>query len=289
MLEKISNLKSFKTSTDEDKKTRKEIFQETGKIILYPTEMSYFDERKGYLIPKGECQRKVFLKFMEIPETNEQSLAFLETMELGKAVEKIIKKELELVGLAEEENFERSFELELEGTDVVISGRKDVVLKDNTTIEIKSTKDSEAGVRMLTEGIYDVQKPQIATYLLEQKMNENDTKLLVFYKGKINLTTIIKEADLNNEGQLVIDGKIQADFNVLSMLNRMYDLEKAIKAQKIPKRDYQLITLNNAQDYYNLGVITKYNLDRLSRGDVEVIEQFACGECPYKTLCRETD
>ena len=63
MLEKISNLKSLYNGPIQEKKSRKEIFEKTGKILLYPTEMSYEIEKEGYLIPKGKCNRQVFFDF----------------------------------------------------------------------------------------------------------------------------------------------------------------------------------------------------------------------------------
>ena len=130
----------------QEKKTRKEIFEETGKILLYPTEMSYEIEKEGYLIPKGKCNRQVFFDFYEFQKTDPQTIKLLETYELGKAVEYMIKKELQLKEQAGIEDFEVEFKQEFNGSDVIVSGKKDVVLKDGTIIEIKSTKDSEAGL-----------------------------------------------------------------------------------------------------------------------------------------------
>lgn len=291
IIKRISSLESLydgPTET-ETKKTRKEIFEETGKIMLYPTELSYYAEKNGFLIPKGECQRKVFFKFFEVPETDKQSLEFMETMDLGRAVEYMVKKELRLTGLATNEDFEVEFKQEFENSDVILTGKKDVVLKDGTIIEIKSTKDSEAGVRMLKEGPFPIHNAQVAAYMLEAKINEKPSKLLVFYKGKINLTTIVKEMELLNDGTMTADGVLVKEFNATSMLKRMYELEDLIKAKKIPKRDYPLITYDNARTLYNFGVITKYNLEKIEKEPHLEIEQFNCTECPYKTLCRETE
>ena len=272
----------------QEKKTRKEIFEETGKVLLYPTEMSYELEKEGYLIPKGKCNRQVFFDFYEFQKTDFQTIKLLETYELGKAVEYMVKKELQLTEQADFEDFEVEFKQEFNGSDIIVSGKKDVVLKDGTIIEIKSTKDSEAGLRMLAEGPYPVHLAQIGMYLAECKMNGTDAKLLLWYKGKVNLTDTIHELELSDEGFLICNGKQLSNYNFESSLRRAFALEKSIKEKVMPQRDFPIITPENTTDLYNLGLITTTVKNRIERSGQEEL-MWECSECEYRSICKATD
>lgn len=291
ILKKITGLKSLYVGPElnNDKKDRLTIFRETGKIILYPTELSYEVNRKDFFLPKGKCNRQVFFNFFDFIKTDPQSINLLETYDLGKSVEWMIKKELRLIELASEENFEVEFRQEFEGSDVIISGKKDVVLNDGTIIEIKSTKDSEAGLKMLAEAPYAVHLPQLAMYLAERKLNGvENPKLLVWYKGKINLTNVIKELTLNDDGFLFYDGKPIKDYNFVNTISRMKDLEAAIKEGVIPKRDFPIITPSNAEALWNLGLITLPMKNKVQKENQECL-MWECSECEYRTLCKAKD
>lgn len=67
---------------DKDKKSRATVFNETGKIILYPTELSY-EVTKNDFFTKGKCNRQVFFNFYEFEKTDPQSITLLETYDLG--------------------------------------------------------------------------------------------------------------------------------------------------------------------------------------------------------------
>ena len=288
MLEKISHLKSLYNGPIQEKKSRKEIFEETGKILLYPTEMSYEIEKEGYLIPKGKCNRQVFFDFYEFQKTDPQTIKLLETYELGKAVEYMIKKELQLTEQAGIEDFEVEFKQEFNGSDVIVSGKKDVVLKDGTIIGIKSTKDSEASLRMLAEGPYPVHYAQIGMYLAECKMNGTDAKLLLWYKGKINLTDVIHELQLSDDGFLICNGKTLTKYNFESSLRRLFAIEKSIKEKVIPQRDFPIVTPGNINDLYNLGIVTTTTKNKIERsGQAELL--WECTECEYRSLCQASD
>lgn len=291
ILKKIAGLKSLYTGPelDKDKKSRATVFNETGKIILYPTELSYEVTKNDFFLPKGKCNRQVFFNFYEFEKTDPQSITLLETYDLGKSVEYMIKKELKLIGLADEENFEVEFKQEFQNSDVIVSGKKDVVLNDGTIIEIKSTKDSEAGLKMIAVAPFSVHLPQLAMYLAERKLNGvEDPTMLVWYKGKIMLTNTVKVLKLQDDGFLNYDGALIPNYNFTSTISRMKDLEQAIKEKQIPKRDYPLITPANAETLWSLGVITATHKSKVLKENKEAL-MWECSECEYRSLCKAKD
>lgn len=290
ILKKIAGLKSLYAGPElEPKKDRLTVFRETGKVIIYPTELSYELNRKDYFLPKAKCNRQVFFNFFNFEKTDPQSITLLETYDLGKSVEYMVKKELKLIGLAADENFEVEFRQEFEGSDVIVSGKKDVVLNDGTIIEIKSTKDSEAGLKMLAVAPYSVHLPQLAMYLAERKLNGvENPKLLVWYKGKIMLSNTLKELTLSDEGFLYYEGVQIPDYNFVSTISRMKELETAIKEQTIPKRDYPIVTPGNVETLWNLGVVTSPIKNKVQKENSECL-MWECSECEYRSLCKAQD
>ncbi len=171
---------------------------------------------------------------------------------------------------------------------MIVSGKKDVVLKDGTIIEVKSTKDSEAGLRMLAEGPYPVHYAQVGMYLAECKMNGIDANLLLWYKGKINLTDVIHELQLSDDGFLICNGKTLTKYNFESSLRRLFAIEKAIKEKVIPPRDFPIATPENVNDLYNLGIVTTTTKNKIERsGQAELL--WECTECEYRSLCQASD
>lgn len=94
----------------------------------------------------------------------------------------MIKKELKLIGLADEENFEVEFKQEFQNSDVIVSGKKDVVLNDGTINRNKINKRFRSRIENDSGSSVFVHIPQLAMYLAERKLKwcrrPNDASLV---------------------------------------------------------------------------------------------------------------
>ena len=288
---KIEEITSFWPNSE--KENRSELFKKTDKIIIYTHELGYRKYVNDNKFNKGKCNRQTFLQFFAVAETDRQSFQTLEAIESNRGFEYLGKKELQLTGDFTDLDLDKEFKQQINGTKIVICGRKNAVAKDGTIIEIRSTKDSDYGKKYLG-GVgnkkgkpWDVHFSYFGMLLAERKMNGENPTLIAWYKGKIENQNFFLELTLNDEGFLICDGEKIGEYNFFDSIEKLKELEWYILKGQIPPKDYEKITSENAQKYFEAGIIQSWEKDQAIQG--KEMFQWACRECNFRTFCHELE
>lgn len=287
----MEGITSFWPNTQREK--RADLFKETDKIIIYIHELGYRKYVNDKKFNKGKCNKQTFLQFFGVTETDKQSFQSLEAVESNRGFEYLGKKELQLTGDFTDLDLDKEFKQVINNTKIVVCGRNNAIAKDGTLIEIRSTKDSDYGTKYLG-GVgkkkgkpWDVHYSYFGMLLAERKMNGENPTLIAWYKGKIENQNFFLELTLDDEGFLICEGEKIGEYNFFDSLEKLKELEWYLLKGQLPPKDYEKITSENAQVYFEAGVIQSWEKDQALQG--KEMYQWACRECAYKTLCHELE
>lgn len=278
---------------EENSKSRKDIFLETGKVKLFPTDISFFYEVNNIKIIEGSCLRKLYYQFFEVEPTDPISIEVQEIFEMGIRIEEIIKEELINLNLLKEENTE--VEAKIEFGDIILSGRIDAILNDGTLIEIKSHKHHDFLANKLKKGeMIEYHYSQVACYLAIEKIKNPtvDPKLIIIYKNKNNEETNFIEVKLDNNGYLNVNGNKIEKFNFSSAVKRMKEFVYYLKNNELPPKDYGYykdLPKNKLNVLANLKKINTWDLKELEQNKNSQACFFECKSCGYKSMCLNLD
>lgn len=277
-------------------KTKLEEFNETGKVKVYPSELSFYYYYNNQKIVEGSCLRAMYYKFFETPETDPASIEIEETFELGLKIEEIIKKELFSIGELEDLELSTEVETKIEIGDLIISGRMDAVLKDGTIIEIKSHKHHDFTAKKLAGGeMLEYHFSQAAIYLAYKLKEEPDKEptLIMIYKNRNTLETNFIDVKMDFEGCLYVSGKKVEKYSLGSCIERAREFAMYVKTKQLPPKDYGYYKNLPKEKIDALSALGKINrselLDLSTKGFSSQVKFFNCTSCAYKSICLNLD